>query len=192
MNEYFTVRESCPCCKSINSTTLYKVGYTKSPIKEYLDLFYSPQGGVEYEYLEDNFFSHLNSKTSFMVRMDNLSAAIVTPQVFTGSSNGFHWVYPASFIPSIRGGGMDRNQVVFSIGFGWRIASEYASIPDGDGQHDYLISKGIHGRRQKMQSDEIFFHGSYRRELRQEGLATDASLWVETKNRGLKIILKSS
>jgi hypothetical protein len=58
--------------------------------------------------------------------MDNLSAATVTSRVFPGNSNGFHWIYPASFIPSIGGGGMNRNQVAPSIGFGWRIASEYA------------------------------------------------------------------
>jgi 2-polyprenyl-3-methyl-5-hydroxy-6-metoxy-1,4-benzoquinol methylase len=32
------------------------VGYTQSPIKEYLDLFYSPHGGVEYQYLEDSYY----------------------------------------------------------------------------------------------------------------------------------------
>jgi hypothetical protein len=61
-----------------------------------------------------------------MVRMDNLSAAIMTSQVFTGSSNGFHWIYPASFIPSPGGGGMDRIPMAESIGIQWRIASEYA------------------------------------------------------------------
>jgi hypothetical protein len=62
-----------------------------------------------------------------MVRMDNLSAVIMTSRVFSGSSNGFHGIYPASFIPSQGGGGMDRNQVALSIGIQWRIASEYAS-----------------------------------------------------------------
>jgi len=40
-------------------------------------------------------FSHFNRRTSFMVRMDNLSAVILTFQVFPESSIGFHWVYPA-------------------------------------------------------------------------------------------------
>jgi len=38
-----------------------------------------------------------------MVRMDNLSAVILTSWVFPESSNGFHWVYPASSSPSSRG-----------------------------------------------------------------------------------------
>src|SRR4030042_430012 len=67
--------------------------------------------------LLDNFFSHFNRRTSLMVRMDNLSAVIVTSRVFPGSSNGFHWIYPASSTPSSRGwrngsesgGGLRRN-----------------------------------------------------------------------------------
>ena len=52
MNKYFTLRRFCPCCKSTNSTTLRKVAYTESPIKDHLESFYSPIGGVEFEYLE--------------------------------------------------------------------------------------------------------------------------------------------
>ena len=59
-----------------------------------------------------------------MVRMDNLSAVIMTSRVFTGSSNGFHWIYPASFISSPGGGGMDRIPTAESIGIGWRNESE--------------------------------------------------------------------
>jgi hypothetical protein len=57
MNEYFSVRQSCPCCKSTSNTTLCQIGYTESPIKEYLDSFYSPIGiGVEFEYLEGGYY----------------------------------------------------------------------------------------------------------------------------------------
>src|SRR5665647_1484332 len=69
--------------------------------------------------LLDNFFSHFNRRTSLMVRMDNLSAVIVTSRVFPERSNGFHWVYPASSTPSPKGwrngsdshGGINRNWV---------------------------------------------------------------------------------
>lgn len=44
-----------------------------------------------------------------MVRMDNLSAAIMTSWIFPGNSNGFHWIYPTSFVPFPRGGGLRRN-----------------------------------------------------------------------------------
>jgi hypothetical protein len=55
-----------------------------------------------------------------MVRMDNLSAATVTSWFFVRSPNGFHWIYPASFIPPQGGGGMDRNPMADSIGIRWR------------------------------------------------------------------------
>ena len=59
-----------------------------------------------------------------MVRMDNLSAVIMTSRFFTGSCNGFQWIYPASLTSSPGGGGMDRNPVAESIGIGWRNESE--------------------------------------------------------------------
>jgi hypothetical protein len=52
--------------------------------------------------------------------MDNLSAATVTSWFFFRSSNGFYWIYPASFIPFLGGGGLDRNHMADSIGIGWR------------------------------------------------------------------------
>ncbi|MDO8720906.1 MAG: hypothetical protein Q7J31_01600 [Syntrophales bacterium] len=39
---------------------------------------------------------------------------------------------------------------------------------------------------------KIFFQENFCREIRQAGLAANASRWVETKNRGLKTTLKSS
>jgi hypothetical protein len=39
---------------------------------------------------------------------------------------------------------------------------------------------------------KIFFQKNFCREIRQAGLAANASRWVETKNRGLKTTLKSS
>jgi len=63
---------------------------------------------------------------------------------------------------------------------------------DGDGQHDYRISKRILGRQLKMQGEKIFFQENFCREIRQVGLAANANRWVETENRGLKMTLKSS
>src|SRR6266487_1336588 len=53
MSEFFVTREYCPCCKGIGGTTLYEAEFIDSPIKEYLDRFYSLQGGIEWEYLRD-------------------------------------------------------------------------------------------------------------------------------------------
>lgn len=53
MNEYFTARRECPCCRSSVCIELYRASYCADPIREYLISFYSPQGKVEFEYLRD-------------------------------------------------------------------------------------------------------------------------------------------
>ena len=53
MNEsYFEIRKHCPTCKSTNTIEIYSCSFLKSPIKEFLKSFYSPQGKVEFEYLK--------------------------------------------------------------------------------------------------------------------------------------------
>lgn len=52
-NPYFIQRECCPACKSVDASELYKAGFTEPPIGTYLKDFYSPQGGVEFDYLKD-------------------------------------------------------------------------------------------------------------------------------------------
>lgn len=57
MNSYFTMRHNCPTCGVEQSTEIYRVSYTSSIMREYLDGFYKSQGsGVEYTYLEDQDF----------------------------------------------------------------------------------------------------------------------------------------
>jgi hypothetical protein len=51
-----------------------------------------------------------------MVRMDNLSAAMLTSRFFAGFFSGFYWIYPAPSLPT-RG-------VAEWIIFGWRFPSE--------------------------------------------------------------------
>ncbi|WP_121357803.1 class I SAM-dependent methyltransferase [Flavisolibacter nicotianae] len=53
MNEHFTFRTNCPCCHAGSFRTLYESVLDSSPIKDYLNDFYSPQGGVEFAYLKD-------------------------------------------------------------------------------------------------------------------------------------------
>src|SRR5574341_979905 len=51
-NPCFVRREECPACASGNFRTIYQSQYDRYPIKDYLVDFYSPQGMVEFEYLE--------------------------------------------------------------------------------------------------------------------------------------------
>lgn len=52
MNPHFESRERCPCCDAAGGALLYEKAFCASPIREYLEAFYSPQGGVELEFLE--------------------------------------------------------------------------------------------------------------------------------------------
>jgi 2-polyprenyl-3-methyl-5-hydroxy-6-metoxy-1,4-benzoquinol methylase len=47
----FVTRESCPACRASKRNTLYVCGFLESPLKEYLEAFYTPQGTVESDYL---------------------------------------------------------------------------------------------------------------------------------------------
>jgi SAM-dependent methyltransferase len=49
---HFTERKSCPCCRSPKSRELYSSPFDAAPVKEYLEAFYAPQGGVEFQYLQ--------------------------------------------------------------------------------------------------------------------------------------------
>lgn len=51
--EYFTMREVCPACTGRDAQQLYACRFTDPPISTYLQDFYSVQGGIEFEYLQD-------------------------------------------------------------------------------------------------------------------------------------------
>lgn len=48
---YFVKQTVCPGCGSDRRRTFYACDYLAPPVKIYLESFYSPQGGVEFEYL---------------------------------------------------------------------------------------------------------------------------------------------
>jgi len=51
-NRYFTERKVCPSCASRKVRELYSAPFDEGPVREYLEAFYSLQGGVEFEYLK--------------------------------------------------------------------------------------------------------------------------------------------
>jgi 2-polyprenyl-3-methyl-5-hydroxy-6-metoxy-1,4-benzoquinol methylase len=52
-NPWFDRRKNCPACSSDKFRTIYENKYDEGPVKVYLEEFYTPQGGVEFEYLKD-------------------------------------------------------------------------------------------------------------------------------------------
>ena len=57
MNPHFESRERCPCCDAAGGAPFYEKDFCASPIREYLEAFYAPQGGVEFEFLEGATFA---------------------------------------------------------------------------------------------------------------------------------------
>lgn len=51
-NLWFERRDKCPICTSYKFRTIYQSKYDEPPVRDYLADFYSPQGMVEFEYLE--------------------------------------------------------------------------------------------------------------------------------------------
>lgn len=54
MRKYIVERRLCPCCRSEENKTLQKLGYTESPMKDHLEAYYAPIGGIEFDYLKDS------------------------------------------------------------------------------------------------------------------------------------------
>jgi SAM-dependent methyltransferase len=52
----FIERQFCPVCKSKKNKTIYSCGFLEQPVKEYLESFYSSQGGIEFDYLQGGEF----------------------------------------------------------------------------------------------------------------------------------------
>ena len=50
---WFEERKCCPACGSEEISIRYQASYSDPEITQYLIDFYSPQGGVEFEYLLD-------------------------------------------------------------------------------------------------------------------------------------------
>ena len=50
-NPNFIIRDECPVCVSKRLKTIYQSSFTKPPVSDYLEAFYSPQG-VEFEFLD--------------------------------------------------------------------------------------------------------------------------------------------
>jgi len=56
-SSHFIKRPGCPACKSKKNREIYFCPFNKSPIKEYLEGFYIPQGLIEFEYLNGSSFT---------------------------------------------------------------------------------------------------------------------------------------
>lgn len=88
MSSYFTRRAVCPACQNTAGQTLFESGYTESPIKEYLDEFYSLQGGVEFEYLSEGRFILYECSACSLVYQQEIPNDFLMLRLYE------HWIDP--------------------------------------------------------------------------------------------------
>jgi SAM-dependent methyltransferase len=53
----FITRIFCPACKSTTHKVIYSCEFSAPPVRDYIEAFYAPQGGVELKYLEGGRFT---------------------------------------------------------------------------------------------------------------------------------------
>jgi len=87
--QYFIEREKCPCCLSSTFTKLYESGFDTSPVKEYLETFYAPQGGIEFDYMTRAVYCLLKcDKCDLVFQRDVLNDALME-KLYE------HWIDPS-------------------------------------------------------------------------------------------------
>jgi Methyltransferase domain len=87
--QYFVERDKCPCCISSNFTKLYESGFDSSPIKEYLEDFYAPQGGIEVDYLKGAVYSLLKCEECDLIFQRDILNDDLMERLYE------HWIDPS-------------------------------------------------------------------------------------------------
>lgn len=85
---YFVNRKVCPACKSERYRKIYSCQFTKSPIKEYLESFYLPQGRIEFEYLRDSEFILNECDTCGLIYQEDIPNDFLMKKIYD------EWINP--------------------------------------------------------------------------------------------------
>jgi 2-polyprenyl-3-methyl-5-hydroxy-6-metoxy-1,4-benzoquinol methylase len=113
-NRWFTRRNECPACASPGFKTLYESQYDKAPLKDYLIDFYSPQGMVEFEYLEGASYVLCECDTCGLVFQRDIPGDTLMERLYE------HWLDPKKVF--------SQNQNEDSLGFYSGLAQELMGI----------------------------------------------------------------
>ena len=71
-NSSFITRVKCPACSSNDFSVMYSCPFTESPVKEYLEEFYSSQGQIEFCYLEGAMYSLAECNTCQLIFQEQI------------------------------------------------------------------------------------------------------------------------
>ena len=84
----FGIRNRCPACKSKNIIIRYQIPYSNQSIKNHLVEFYSPQGGIEFEYLKNEKYILCDCKDCGIIFQKNIPNDILMERLYE------HWIDP--------------------------------------------------------------------------------------------------
>lgn len=97
VNSYFTTRHSCPCCGGKGEAILYEKEFCESPIRDYLEAFYGPQGGVELEFLENAAFTLVDCPTCGLIYQKHVANDALMVKLYE------QWIHPVKVFELIDG-----------------------------------------------------------------------------------------
>jgi SAM-dependent methyltransferase len=90
--KYFIERDKCPSCVSDQITKLYENRFDQSPVKEYLEAFYNPQGGVESAYLIGAVYSLYRCEVCGLIFQGEILNDALMERLYE------HWIDPSTVL----------------------------------------------------------------------------------------------
>lgn len=85
---FFEERKNCPSCGSNEITIQYEIKYSDQVIKKYLIEFYSPQGGIEFDYVDNEKYILCNCKSCGLIFQKNIPNDFLMERLYD------HWIDP--------------------------------------------------------------------------------------------------
>ena len=88
IKSFFEKRKICPACESKKITIRYQANYSDQAIKQYLIAFYSPQGGVEFQYIDNEEYILCDCKSCGLIFQKNIPNDFLMERLYE------HWIDP--------------------------------------------------------------------------------------------------
>jgi 2-polyprenyl-3-methyl-5-hydroxy-6-metoxy-1,4-benzoquinol methylase len=85
---FFEERKNCPSCGAKETTVCYQAKYSDQAIKQYLIEFYSPQGGIEFDYLHNEEYILCKCKSCGLIFQKNIPNDFLMERLYE------HWIDP--------------------------------------------------------------------------------------------------
>lgn len=143
-NPYFTVRKCCPTCESIQFNEIYLAPYLSENLKKYLLDFYSLQGEIDFNLLENATYSLcrcMNCQTIFQKNIpgDYLQTELYSKWINPDVISNIRRFYPLSYFQNLS------NELVNIIALFSRPPSTLRFLDFGMGWGDWALLTKAYG-----------------------------------------------